>query len=186
MSRLTAVAAATVAMSIACAWCAAPSVAAGTRRPALTFAGQCQFAGVSSFSSPVTLVPSPVRNVVVATGSCTGSLTTRSGTTTQLSSAPVGYRASEFGTAESCAGDPDAAGTGELGFQQGALRFTVVENRVSGQAAVTYTGRAGGSAGAVAYVNSPDPAGLLAQCATVGITSAPVQIVFQTTPGISG
>jgi hypothetical protein len=134
----------------------------------------------------VTLVPSSVRNAVTATGTCTGSLTTPSGRTTQLSNSPVRYRASELGTAESCAGDPNAAGSGELIFQQGTVRFDVVENRVSGQAAVTYTGRVGGSAAGVAYVNSPDPAGLLAQCATSGITSAPVQIVLQTTPSITG
>jgi hypothetical protein len=34
----------------------------------------------------------------------------------------------------------------------------------------------------VAYVNSSDPAGLLQQCAGSGLTSAPVNITFQTTP----
>jgi hypothetical protein len=66
------------------------------------------------------------------------------------------------------------------------VRFGVVENRVGGQAALAYNGRGGGSATGVAYVSSSDPAGLLEQCATSGITSAPVQIVFQTTPSISG
>ena len=180
---------------IASVFMAAATVAAGAvcfAAPALadsqgvTFSGQCQFAGTSSFSSAVTVVPSTVRNNVSATGTCSGTLTTRDGRIAQLSNASVRYRASELGTAESCAGDPDAVGSGALIFQQGRLGFNVTENRVSGQAAVAYTGRKGGSATGVAYVNSPDPAGLLEQCATSGITSAPVQIVFQTTPSISG
>ncbi len=181
MVRRAAVFAVTVAMA---AWLA-PASSAGQAR-SLTFAGQCQFAGTSSFSSAVTATPSRVRNDVAASGTCSGTLSTRNGRTTQLSDTAVEYRASEVGPAESCAGDPDATGRGELVFAAGALRFTVVENRVSGQAAVTYTGRTGGSAAGVAYVSSSDPAGLVEQCATVGISSAPVQIVFQSTPSISG
>ena len=49
---------------------AASSLAA----PPLTFSGQCQFAGTSSFGSTVTLVPSPTHNRVSATGTCSGSL----------------------------------------------------------------------------------------------------------------
>ena len=127
-----------------------------------------------------------MRNDVTASGTCSGTLTGRNGQTSQLSNAPVQYRASEVGPAESCAGDPNATGRGELVFSAGALRFSVVENRVSGQAALSYTGRTGGSAAGVAYVSSSDPAGLVEQCATTGITSAPVQIVFQSTPRISG
>ncbi len=185
MSRLRAVAA-VVSVSVGAACFAATSFAAGAGAGATTFAGQCQFAGTSSFSSSVTLVPAPVRNNVTASGSCSGSLTTASGRTTQLSNSAVRYHASEFGTAESCNSDPNAAGSGELIFQQGAVHFNVVENRAGGQAALAYSGRNGGSATGVAYVSSSDPAGLLEQCATSGITSAPVQIVFQTTPSISG
>lgn len=96
------------------------------------------------------------------------------------------YRAVESGNYESCAGDPGATGVGELLFPDGRLRFTVLENRVVEQAALSYTGRAGGTAAGVAYVNSSDPAGLMEQCATTGLTSSPVDIVFQTTPSISG
>jgi hypothetical protein len=183
MSRLTAVA---VATSLVALGFTATSFAAGSGAKGTTFAGQCQFTGTSTFSSTVTLVPSPARDDVTASGSCSGTLTTRSGRTTQLSNEPVQYRASEFGRAESCNSNPNAAGDGKLVFQQGTVRFTVVENRVGGQAALAYNGRDGGSATGVASVNSPDPAGLLAQCATSGITSAPVQIVFQSTPSISG
>ena len=152
----------------------------------LTFDGQCQFAGTSSFSSAVTLIPSPIHNDVSATGTCSGSLAQPNGATIELSDAPVQYEATEFGSAESCEADLDASGSGALVFQQGSLDFRVVENRVSGQALLAYTGRNGGSAKGIAYVNSADPASLLEQCAAGGMTSAPVSIVFQTTPTISG
>jgi len=182
--RFIAVVITAVATLSAEAACFATPSTAGSQ--AVTFSGQCQFTGTSSFGSPVTLVPSTVRNNVAASGTCSGTLIARNGSAAQLSNTAVQYRASELGTAESCAGDPDAVGSGALVFDQGTLRFNVTENRVGGQAALVYTGRKGGSATGVAYVSSSDPAGLLEQCATTGITSAPVQIVFQTTPSISG
>jgi hypothetical protein len=187
MLRLKAAAATTVgALAVLTANFAAPSSAATKARRAVTFMGQCQFTGTSTFGSPVTATPSPVRNDVRASGTCSGSITMLGGRTTALNNSPVQYRAVEFGPSESCTADPDATGRGRLIFQQGSLRFDVVESRVSGQAALGYRGQEGGSAGGVAYVNSPDPAGLLEQCATTGLTSAPVQIVFQTTPTVSG
>lgn len=161
---------------------ASPSFAAGP----LTFDGQCQFTGTSAFSSPVTLVPSPIRNNVTASGTCSGTLAGPKGAPTTLSNAPVQYQATEFSTRESCEADPNASGKGTLLFQEGSLRFTVVENRVGGQAELAYTGNNGGSASGVAYVNSSDPAGILEQCSSGGISSSPVSIVFQTTPAISG
>jgi hypothetical protein len=186
MSRLVAAGAAALAPTVAAVVLfAAPALAERTESPSLTFDGQCQFAGTASFSSPVTFVPSPVRNDVVANGTCSGSLTEPGRPTVQLSNSPVRYRATESGKQESCELNPNASGSGELVFGQGSLRFRVLENRVSGQAALAYTGRGGGSAKGVAYVNS-DPAGLLEQCAAGGISSASVDIVFQTTPTISG
>lgn len=183
MRRRAAVAATALTTTIAAAmFFPGPSFAA---RP-LTFDGQCQFTGTSAFSSPVTLVPSPIRNDVTASGACSGNLTETSGATITLSNSPVRYQATEFGTRESCEADPNASGKGALVFQEGSLRFTVVENRVGAQAALSYTGRSGGSASGVAYVNSSDPAGILEQCASGGISSSPVSIVFQTTPAISG
>lgn len=185
MSRFKTTAATVALLAAGVAVGPAPSLAAGSSR-ALTFSGQCQFTGTSSFSSAVTLTPSPRRNDVAATGTCTGTLTGPDGRTTSLSDAAVQYQASEFGTAESCEADPNATGRGELIFHEGALAFSVDENRLSGQASLAYRGRSGGSASGVAAVNSSNPAALLEQCATSGITSAPVQIVFQTTPSISG
>ena len=186
MSRLVAAVGAALATTVAAvALLAAPSFAKRTDPPSLTFDGQCQFAGRASFSSPVTFVPSPVRNDVVADGTCSGSLTEPGRPTVQLSNSPVQYRATESGKQESCELNPNASGSGELVFGQGPLRFRVLENRVSGQAVLAYTGRSGGSAKGVAYVTS-DPAGLLEQCAAGGISSTSVDIVFQTAPAISG
>lgn len=183
MRRLVLPAAAALMTTIATAMFAvSPSYAASP----LTFDGQCQFTGTSVFSSSVTLVPSPIRNSVTASGTCSGTLSGTQGTTTTLSNAPVQYQATEFSTRESCEADPNASGKGALVFQEGSLRFTVVENRVGGQADLAYTGDNGGSASGVAYVNSSDPAGILEQCASGGISSSPVSIVFQTTPAISG
>jgi hypothetical protein len=184
--RLVAAAAAFFAFVAAGACCAVPSLADSRGSHPVTFTGQCQFAGTSSFSTPVTAIPAPVRNRVVASGPCSGSLTDSDGRATQLNNATVRYRAVESGSAESCAGDPDAVGTGELVFPHAKLRFSVVENRVGGQAALAYTGRTGGSATGVAYVTSSDPSALLEQCAETGMSSAPVAIVYQTTPSISG
>jgi hypothetical protein len=187
MTRLRAATVAAVALVAAVVVAGpAPSLAAPGSARALTFSGQCQFTGTSSFSSAVTLTPAPRRNNVAATGTCTGTLSGADGRTTSLTNAAVQYQASEFGTAESCEADPNATGRGELLFQEGTLGFTVNENRISGQAILTYRGRNGGSASGVAAVNSSNPVALLEQCATSGITSAPVQIVFQTTPSISG
>jgi hypothetical protein len=66
------------------------------------------------------------------------------------------------------------------------VRFKIVENRVSGTAALSFTGDRGGSATAVANVNSPNPPGLLEQCAMGGVASVPVQLVIATTSSISG
>ena len=187
MRRLTTVAARALALAVAVgAGFAAPSLADAAASPGPTFAGQCQFAGTSSFSSPVTTTPSPVRNRVTATGTCSGTITASDGRTTELNNAAAEYRATEFGAHESCLSDLDAVGRGALVLEQGTIRFSVVENRISGQAALSYTGVRGGSAVGVAYVNSSDPAGLLEQCATSGLTSSPVDIFFQTTPAISG
>lgn len=185
MSRLSAAATALAATAATVAFFAVPTLAHGAVPRSLTFDGQCQFAGTSSFSSPVTLSPSPVRNEVAAAGTCSGSLTEPGGRTTQLSNSLVRYRATESGANESCELNPNASGTGELIFGAGRLSFGVTENRVSGQAALSYTGRSGGSAQGVAYVTS-DPTGLLEQCAGGGISSAAVEIVFETTPAVSG
>ncbi len=186
MPRLKTTAAAFAVLVGSAASLAVPALAVAGGSRILTFSGQCQFTGNSTFSSPVTATPAPIRNDVRASGTCTGSVTTPDGRTTALTNSPVQYRAVEFGPLESCSGDPDATGSGRLVFAQGSVRFDVVENRVSGQAALSYTGQKAGSAAGVAYVNSPDPAGLLEQCATTGLRSAPVQIVFQTAPSISG
>lgn len=179
--------AATIATAVAALMIlAAPSLAAQGKSSALTFAGQCQLSGTVNFSQPVTISPSRVRNRATAAGTCSGSLTDASGQTTQLSNSPVQYAATEVGSQESCELNPNAQGSGELIFQAGPLRFSVLENRVSGTAILSLTGRLGGSASAIANVNSPDPVGLLEQCAMGGITSAPVNLVIQSTPTISG
>ena len=131
--------------------------------------------------------PQPLHMAIpTAGGTCSGNLIKPGGMTITLSNAPVRYQASEFGTGESCEADPNASGKGALVFQEGSLGFRVVENRAGGQAALSYTGRNGGSASGIAYVNSSDPAGILQQCASGGISSSSVSIVFQTTPAISG
>jgi hypothetical protein len=164
----------------------APSLAAASHPHSLTFAGQCQLTGNVGFSPKMTTTPSVVRNYPSAAGTCSGSLTKANGQTTALSNAPVRYRAFELGTQESCASNLDASGTGELIFAAGPLRFQIIENRVSGTAALSFTGDAGGSAGAVANVNSSSPQGILEQCAMGGVASVPVQLVIATTPSISG
>jgi hypothetical protein len=87
---------------------------------------------------------------------------------------------------ESCQLNTNAPGSGELLFKAGRLRFRIVENRVGPTASLSLTGRRGGSAGAIAAVNSPDPAGVLEQCAMGGIASVPVDLAIQTAPTISG
>jgi hypothetical protein len=186
MTRLaTAIATALVPAVAVVSFVAVPALARGSDSALLTFDGQCQFAGTSSFSSPVTLAPSRVRDEVAAAGTCSGSLTRPGGRTTQLSSSPVRYRATESGASESCQLNPNASGSGELIFEAGRLSFSVTENRVSGQAALSYSGRSSGSAQGVAYVTS-DPTTLLEQCAAGGISSAAVSIVFATTTAITG
>jgi hypothetical protein len=185
MNRLAAAATALAATAAVVVFFAVPTLASATVSHGLTFDGQCQFAGTSSFSSPVTLSPSPARDDVAAAGTCSGTLTEPGGRTTTLSNSPVQYRATESGANESCELNPNAAGTGELIFGAGRLRFRVTENRVSGQAALSYTGRSGGSAQGVANVTS-DPTDLLEQCAAAGLSSAAVDIVFETTTAITG
>jgi hypothetical protein len=162
---------------------AAPSPAAP---PPLTFDGQCQLSGTVSFSPRMTTTPGIVRNYPSATGTCSGSLRGRDGKTVQLSNAAVRYRALEVGTQESCGSNLNASGSGVLLFNAGPVRFRIVENRVSGTAALSFTGAHGGSATAVANVNTPNPPGLLEQCAMGGVASVPVQLVIRTTPSISG
>ncbi len=186
MTRPLAVALAALATGVAWLPSSAMGANANPDPHGATFAGQCQFTGTSTFSSPVTAVPSPVRNQVTASGTCSGSLTTAGGRTTQLSNAPVGYQASEAGSNESCESDLGAAGTGELLFQSATIRFNVAENRVGGDAALKYTGRRGGSAAGVAFVTASNPAALLQQCTGSGLSSSPVEIVLQTTPSLSG
>jgi hypothetical protein len=164
---------------------AAPPLAAGNSQ-SFTFEGQCQLSGTAAFSKPVTTSPARVRNRVTAKGTCSGSLTDPSGHATQLSDSPVQYRATEFGTQESCELNQNARGNGALIFQVGTLRFRIVENRVNATALLSFTGRRGGSATAIANVNSPDPTSLLEQCAGGGISAVPVDLVIQTTPAISG
>jgi hypothetical protein len=186
MTRLAVAPASRLAAAIAAVtFLLMPTLARATVSHSLTFEGQCQFSGTSSFSSPVTLSPSPVRDDVTAVGTCSGSLTEPGGRTSQLSNAPVEYRATEFGTNDSCELNPNASGVGELMFRAGRLSFQVTENRVSGQAALSYTGRTSGSGQGVAYVTS-NPAGLLEQCAAGGISSAAVDIVFEASPTITG
>jgi hypothetical protein len=165
---------------------AVPSSAAGRHQRPFTFSGQCQLSGTVAFSPRLSTSAGPVRNSARATGTCSGSATDRRGHTTQLNGAPVGYRATEVGSQESCQLNTNAPGSGELLFKAGRLRFRIVENRVGPTASLSLTGRRGGSAGAIAAVNSPDPAGVLEQCAMGGIASVPVDLAIQTAPTISG
>ena len=98
----------------------------------------------------------------------------------------MSYSATEVGTQESCELNADAPGSGELVFSAGALKFAILENRVAGTALLSLTGSQGGSATAVAAVNSPNPATVLEQCAGSGEASVPVDLTLRTTPAISG
>lgn len=151
----------------------------------LTFDGHCTLSGTVSFSPRMTLTPGVVDNRPSASGTCSGTLSSGSVQTT-LTNAPVQYRAQEVGSHESCESNLDAPGTGELIFQQGTLRFQIVENRVSGTADLLFTGDGGGSATGVANVNSSNPSGILEQCAMGGVKSVPVGLTIQTTPSITG
>lgn len=165
---------------------AGPAVAGQAHPRAISFDGTCQLSGTVAFSPRVTTSPARIRNRPSLTGTCSGTLTKRGGNTVNLSNAPVRYRATELGTRESCEANPDSRGRGELIFRAGALRFRVLENRVSGTAALSFTGVRGGSATGVANVNSPNPAGILEQCEMGGLASSPVDVVIQTTPTIRG
>jgi hypothetical protein len=165
---------------------AGSSVAAQRSQRPLTFDGHCQLTGSVRFKPRMTSNPRVVRNYPRARGTCSGSLTEHNGKTVTLSNAPVRYRAEETGSQESCASNQNAPGKGQLIFKAGRLHFAIVENRVSGTAHLSLTGARGGSATAVANVNSSNPQRILEKCANGGVSSVPVSLTIQTTPSISG
>src|SRR5437763_2324154 len=151
-----------------------------------TFNGSCRLSGSVSFSPRLTSSSQPVDQSAQASGTCTGSFVDRGGHTHQLESAPVSYQATEHGDAASCGGGTDA-GSGQLAFPQGTLRFTISELRATGVVAASLSGAGGGSATATVNPStSENPATTVQQCAGPELAQSDIDINLQTTPDISG
>jgi hypothetical protein len=123
---------------------------------------------------------------VQATGTCSGTFTSRNGQAHQLNDAPVSWQTTEYSPDASCGAGTDS-GTGKVLFKYGTIGFTISENTVGPVAAFTLKGAQGGSAAGQANISpSADPIALTQACAGAGITEAPVEIQATTTPSISG
>jgi hypothetical protein len=151
-----------------------------------TFAGSCQLSGTVRFIPPLTNAPQPARDIAVARGTCSGTLTTPRHTST-LNNSPTRYYATDFSQTASCNASPGATGQGKLKFPGGTIGFQLSETRASGAAELSLTGNHGGSAQGTATISSSaNPVQIVQECAGTGLPSAPVDISIQTTPAISG
>ena len=169
------------------AWAVAPQAGSAAKSaPANTFSGQCDLSGQVSFSPALTTQPQPVSQRAVASGTCSGQFVDRSGTTHQLSSAPMRFSETSLAPNGTCAGGT-ATGQAVLRFQYGKISAGFQEVRGGGGAAITLTGAKAGSAAALATVsNSEDPVQILQRCAGSGLESVRVDVQASTTPSISG
>jgi hypothetical protein len=155
-------------------------------RAANTFSGSCQLSGSVAFVPPLTNTAQALTQYARATGTCSGTFIARNGRTHQLNGAPVSYQATEYAPAASCNAGTDS-GNGTVTFPYGTIGFTISETRVSGVAALTLKGAAGGSALGQANISpSANPVAIAQACAGTGLTQAPIDASAATTPSISG
>jgi hypothetical protein len=152
---------------------------------ARTFSGTCQLTGTVTFSPPLKTTPGTGEDFATESGTCSGTLTDRSGHSQQLSNASVGYVAWDQGLASCEAGS--ASGGGVLFLPGGPIRFLLNEQRATGGSLLQLTGVRGGSASGTANISpSANPVTIATECAGSGLASAPVDIDIATTPSISG
>lgn len=149
----------------------AGSSSAGADNPGVeSFDGECELSGVIRHQPPLTQQPAPTTVRGSFSGTCSGELTDRDGSTRQLDGAPADYRARGVGEL-SCLGGV-ATGTGSLIFGGGReIEFRLVERRPApGLAVVTLEGAAGGSATVLGTVSqSEDPLEINERCSGSGL-----------------
>jgi hypothetical protein len=161
------------------------NVAPAAAKSTSSFAGDCQLSGVVRFDPPMTNTPQQGRVDGRATGSCTGTLTGPSGHARSVSGETVDAVVQSDGL-ESCEAG-QAAGKGYLDFSGRRLHFTYTEVRVGPAFTFSANGARGGSGVLVGNVSSSaDPAAIAQACGSTGLTQAPVDVRFTTTPAISG
>jgi len=159
---------------------------AAARDRANTFSGSCKVSGTAVFDPPLTNTPQAATQRVQATGTCSGTFTSRNGRAQQLSVAPVSWQTTEYTANASCSAGTDS-GSGKITFQNGTIRFTISEASGPGFAAFTLKGAEGGSAAGQANISpSANPVAIAQACAGAGLAEAPVDIQVSTTPAISG
>lgn len=160
---------------------AVPSpAAAGT-----AFAGSCHLAGRVAFSPPLTTVPRAVANRAESAGRCSGALVTASGQRRALHGSRATFSATNRGDGVSCLGGTQR-GNGLLALPGGKVRFRYREQRVTGVAALTFQGTAGGSALGVVTTLQENPLSQLRACTTTGLAKTRVTLEIVTTPRIAG
>jgi hypothetical protein len=153
---------------------------------ATTFSGSCKLSGTAVFDPPLTNTPQAAMQRVQATGTCSGTFTTRNGRVHQLNDAPVSWQTTEYTPDASCSAGTDT-GSGKIAFRYGTIRFNISETSGPGVAAFTLKGAEGGSAGGQANIRpTADPVAIAQACAGAGLAEAPVDIQVSTTPSISG
>jgi hypothetical protein len=152
-----------------------------------TFQGSCALSGVVRFQPALSNSARTVTDLATARGTCTGTLTDPAGHHRQLDNAAVGYQAQDRGPGASCGLSIAAMGWGRLSLGSDELAFRLSESRVGPLAALSLTGRTGGSAHGEANINTEaNPMGIVEACAGSGLRQAPIDIRLTTTPAISG
>jgi hypothetical protein len=177
----------TLAVAVVISGALPSSLAAADSPGTETFAGTCEMSGTVRHEPPLTQEPAPTEIHGRFSGTCSGELTDRDGTTRQLDGAPADYVVRDAGGDLSCLGGT-ATGTGRLSFGRGQeIEFSLTERRPApGLAVVTLEGAAGGSATVVGTVSpSEDLMELNERCNGSGVRAirGDARIV---SPGISG
>jgi hypothetical protein len=149
-----------------------------------TFTGTCRLSGTVHYpDNPLQGEPQTVRMLVRGHGDCTGTLASDGKSAEAVAAAPTALRVESSGTSSCAASEQTGAGMLEIHGQ--SISFDFSELREGAVAHPVLTGRAGGSAAALATTTA-DPAKLIEKCSDRGIREAPIEASLSTMPSISG
>lgn len=169
MSSLLRVAVATA--TAGCILVPAPSGAASLP----SFTGSCTFAGIETFTPPLTLNNRPGAADVAATGRCSGKLADPSSHTHSVTNAAATYHQATTAPTISCVAGT-ARGTGVLTIDGTALNFSITEPQLTVLSTLHYAAQTWSGSGIASVAPSADPLTLALACLTSGITKVPVLI----------